>query len=74
MVHSICHIVAIHTWKSPFLVYLFTAGGEALISILITYIYIYFFKVERITRKMLHLNESLLTFHYSTLNRDLFKD
>ena len=39
------HIVAIHARKSPLLVFLFTAGGEAFIRILTI-----FFKVERITK------------------------
>ena len=34
VVHSSHHIVAIHAWKSPLLVYLFTTSGEALIRIL----------------------------------------
>ena len=43
--HSIRHIVAIIVRKSPFLVYLFTACGEAFIRILTI-----FSKVERITK------------------------
>ena len=34
VVHSIHHIIAIHTQKSLLLVYLFTTGGEAFIRIL----------------------------------------
>ena len=45
VVHSIRHILAIHAWKSPFLVYLFTTSGEAFIRILTIV-----FKVGRITK------------------------
>ena len=45
VVHSSCHIVAIHARKSPLLVYLFTTSGKAFIRILTIVM-----KVGRITK------------------------